>query len=111
MEKHKDAPKKKWDIMKEIISKQNCSSYFPQNFVVNGTKTNNQTEIANAFNSYFTKIGPNLAVKIKNPSKPFTEYIQKLDSTLQLNFFNDSEIRDAFKCLKSNKSSKVDGIT
>ena len=52
-------------VMKEIISKQNCASQLPPKMIVNGTETNNKTDIANAFNKYFKNVGPNLAAKIK----------------------------------------------
>ena len=43
--------------------------------LINNTESFDQTFIASSFNDYFVNVGPNLAAKIPNNGKVFTEYL------------------------------------
>ena len=64
--------KKTWSIMKELIGKNKIYKWsFPQKIVIDTTEIVGETKIANEFNNFFTNIGPTLAQKIPQPSRPF----------------------------------------
>ena len=50
---------------------------FPTKTVVDENNVTNIHSIAEKFNKYFTKIGPNLANKIHLPRKHFHEYLEE----------------------------------
>ena len=58
-----------WQILRTVIGKHLKHSSYPNNFVVEGSKVDNKTEIANVFNNCFTTIGPDLANNIITPTK------------------------------------------
>ena len=65
LELNKHDLRKSWKIMKEIIGKQ--SDYDINNFecLIDGSLSKDPELISEAFNNYFTEIGPKLASKIK----------------------------------------------
>ena len=67
--------------------------------------------IADAFNSYFTSIGENLASNIDNSNIDPISFIQPTNAVF---FFFEIEIQDVTRLLKnvnSNKATGLDGIT
>ena len=69
--------KKTWSIRKELIGKNKIyKSSFPQKIVIDTTEIVGETKIANEFNNFFTNIGPKLAQKIPQPSRPFQSYMK-----------------------------------
>ena len=57
--------RKSWKIMKEIIGKQIDSDKNNFECIIEGSLTKDPELISEAFNNYFTKIGPKLASKIR----------------------------------------------
>ena len=70
--------------------------------MINGHKETENRNIANAFNSYFTEIGPNLAKDIEMPiNKNYKDY---LTNPVQSNFqFKSVNIEDVVKAIQSLK--------
>ena len=64
MEIHKNAFKKSWKILKNIIGKDSLSSKRKLKFKINNETVNDSQLIATEFNNFFTSIGPALADKI-----------------------------------------------
>ena len=88
-------------------------SEFPEHFVINGQHINDKHIIANAFNTYYTGLGPNLASKIlPMPGQHVTDY---LENPVESNFtFTTITVEDVSKIidgLKSKPSSIVDNIS
>lgn len=57
--------------MKELIGSGKDKPYLPQEEAVNKAEIFQEARIANKFNCFFTKIGPALASKIPESTKPF----------------------------------------
>ena len=61
--------------MKELIGKTRKSEpHLPRKLLINELEVSGKDEIGNKFNTFFTNIGPGLAKKIPNASRPFESY-------------------------------------
>ena len=81
--KYKNHIRKTWDTLKNINTKKSKSDS-PPYFVEHGDKIFGSKTIADKFNEYFTKIGPELASSIDTLHKiPFNDYLK---SPCQLSF-------------------------
>ena len=104
--------KKAWSIMKELIGKNKIyNSSFPQKIVIDTTEIVGETKIAKEFNNFFTNIGPKLAQKIPQPSRPFQSYMKTVNSELENKKATIIELKEAFFSLKINKSAGFDDIS
>ena len=61
--KHKSNLRKSWQIIKQVINKTKTNTQ-AKHFIVNNKQTSDIHTISNAFNSFFTNIGPSLARQI-----------------------------------------------
>ena len=86
--KYKNDIKKTWQTINEVLNRNKTRSKLPDTFLQKNSNNNvsNPLEIANKFNEYFVKIGPQLAKKIIGP---VTEY------ELQIEIHNLSETKSA----------------
>jgi hypothetical protein len=78
---HKQNSKMIWTTLNQILNKPNKNSENSKSFVENNlTKTiDNPIDIANKFNDYFVKIGPNLASEINlNNRETFENFFLQL---------------------------------
>ena len=75
IQKNKFNMKKKWSILRNIIGKQNDKSNFPPEFTIDGQLITNKSNIANAFNDYFSKIGLETSENVPSTSTNYTEYL------------------------------------
>ena len=68
--------KKTWDVIKEIIGNKRITNAPFSNFItVKNRETFDKKEIAEAFNSYFVNIRPNLAASIFESKRSFQNYL------------------------------------
>ena len=82
--KYKNDIRKTWDTLKNLINTKKSKLDFPPYFVEHGDKISGSKTIADKFNEYFTKIGPELASSIDTSHKiPFNDYLK---SPCQLSF-------------------------
>ena len=71
----------------------------------NNQELTNSSEIANAFNSFFTSIGPDLAANIDCGNIHFSTFLPRpLTNTIFLNYTNQSEIIDIVQTFKPKTS-------
>ena len=61
-----------WNVIKEIIVKEDRSSTMQSEFIIGNDSTTNPVTIANLFNDFFVNVGKNLAENIE--SCTFTVY-------------------------------------
>ena len=62
--KYKNNLKRAWDVIKDSIGKaKSIKKIFPQKIIANNKIVRDRDVIAKHFNTYFTKIGPNLYKK------------------------------------------------
>jgi hypothetical protein len=76
--KYKNDIKKTWQTINEVLNRNKTRSKLPDTFLQKNSNNNvsNPLEIANKFNEYFVKIGPQLAKKIpKNDNITYESYL------------------------------------
>ena len=98
--------------MKELIwkAKMNKSS-LPQTIRVKKTDIFDQEKIATEFNEFFANVGPILGKQIPESENTFESNLVKTSATIQHRSVSINELRDAFFCLKLNKSPGYDKIS
>ena len=62
---------------------------------VNGKSIKKNNQIAEKFNKYFTKIGPNLVSKIQNTSKTFENFLFPVQKNIEYKDLNFEEFEKA----------------
>ena len=97
--------KKAWKIIKQVTGKKRgtCDS-FPKTLISDKVEITDTKTIANSFNNFFVRIGPNLALKIPKSDSNFEAYIRKAHTKLHENPLTKDEFLKAFKSYKINKA-------
>ena len=107
----KSNTKSTWAIINDILGKKN-TSVTNKKFIINGTETTNNNDIAENFNSYFVNVGSNLASRINNDNANFTQFLpQPFNKSLFLYPTSPDEIINITKSLNSGKSQGHDGLS
>lgn len=75
LELSKNNIKQMWAVLKQAIGKQNNKSGLPDKFKIDNKEVSNKTEIANAFNKYFSNIGAKTAQNVAHSNKRFDDYL------------------------------------
>ncbi len=112
-QEHSKDIKKCWQIMRNIIKKNNDKSTISDSFIVNNKEITSPSDIANAFCKYFTDVGPNLSKQIPASRKTYKEYMN-INPPINSLFFNPTdpnEINSIIKLMKSKKSVGHDNIS
>ena len=101
LELNKHDLRKSWKIMKEIIGKQ--SDYDINNFecLIDGSLSKDPELISEAFNNYFTEIGPKLASKIKKGINPMSYLSSSIENSMFLPHIDENEISTIIKSIKN----------
>ena len=102
---------KTWKTVNEILGRKNTSK-LPQFLQKGHKRIDDEKEIANTFNSYFTCIGSSISKNVKKSSKHFTDYLG--NSTRESIFFlptNENEIIEVVKQLRNTSSAGHDDIS
>merc|ERR1712004_362398 len=112
-EKRKDNIRDTWKGINNILNKKNANSDFPTHLVVDGKIISEDQEIAEAFNCFFTNIGPTLSNAIEvPPNKSYKDYIkEKIHATFQFETVATDEVKKIIDKLKPKASSGQDGIS
>ena len=112
LEKNQNNAKETWKVIKEVTGKiKSFDQTFPRKITMNKTEIFQKEKIANEFNNYFVNVGSNLAAKIPNSEKHFSNYINKSNNTLNETNLTEKEFQDAFQSIKTNKASGFDDIS
>ncbi|KAG5900601.1 hypothetical protein JTB14_017456 [Gonioctena quinquepunctata] len=98
-----------WDIVKEITNSKKCTEIIKEIEINDGTTTDENSEMANAFVKYFTNVGADLASRIKNKNYQPRRSIN--EQSLFLTPTDAKEISELITELKCNKSPGFDKIT
>ena len=100
-----------WNVINKLINKDKPHNNI-ENLKIDNKEITQPAEIAQAFNHFFTNIGPDLASKISSDNKHFTDYLSEPnENTMCLIPTNQHEILKIVKALKSKKSTGYDGIS
>jgi hypothetical protein len=105
--------KKAWSVINNIINnKNNKRSPMISEIIHNGTNYTDKTDIANAFNEYFSNIGMNLANELpSNNNLTVSQFMDKLTpQSIFLSPVDEPEIKEEINKLKLGKSPGFDGL-
>ena len=105
--------KKTWQGIKEIISLNKSNSTNIDELNYQGEKLSSEDEMANAFNEFFTNVGPNLDKHIPKSQRPNRElhYLgPRIPHTFLISPTNYDEIIDIINNLDDSKSSGPSSI-
>lgn len=110
---YKSDMKNTWVTIKEIINKCEDKRNFPEYFIVQEKKILDQQDIVNNFNSYFAKIGPELAATIPPlPNQHFSDYLLTPHQTaFYFQAVSQTEIIKVIDSLKSKTSAGYDRLS
>ena len=111
--KYKNDIWKTWDTLKDIINTKKSKSEFPPYFTDLGIKISGSKTIADKFNEYFTKIGPELARSIDTSHKiPFDNYLKSpCQSSFQFQYTTPDSIEKIIGDLKPKSSAGYDNLS
>ena len=111
--KYKNDTRKTWDILKDIINTKKSKSDFPPYFTDLGIKISDSKTIADKFNEYFTKIGPELARSIDTSHKiPFDNYLKSpCQLSFQFQYTTPDSIEKIIGDLKPKSSAGYDNLS
>ena len=83
--------------MKDIIGKSKIKSKsLPRKLTINKVDVYNKTEIADAFNDFFTNVGQKLASQIPKSSKTFETQINIVNVIMDSKPLSIIELKDVF---------------
>ena len=94
LEASKHDSKQMWSVLKKAIGKQNDKRNISQSFKINNQDVTNKTEIAEAFNSYFSQIGSSTSHNVPKSKHTYSEYLST--PTANSMFLEDVELVMAF---------------
>ena len=109
---HRNNIAETWKILRTVIGKHLKHSSYPNHFIVEGSKVDNKTEIANVFNNLFTTIGPDLANNIIIPTKTsvYDYLISRNNKSMFLSPIDECEVISVVNGCKSKTSTDCDDI-
>ncbi len=102
-----------WKTINSILNKTNRKTNIPQLFKDNEKIITYKIVIANKFNTFFTKIGPDIAHKIRQPTnKSFKNYLTlNYDHNFKFENVNESTILSIIENLSPKTSFGFDGLS
>ena len=111
--KYKNDIRKTWDTLKDIINTKNSKSDFPPYFTDLGIKISGSKTIADKFNEYFTKIGPELARSIDTSHKiSFDNYLKSpCQLSFQFQYTTQDSIEKIIGHLKTQSSASYNNLS
>ena len=113
--KYKNDIKKTWQTINEVLNRNKTRSKLPDTFLQKNSNNNvsNPLEIANKFNEYFVKIGPQLAKKIpKNVNITYERYLNgNYVESMFIEPVTEYELQIEINNLSETKSAGHDDIS
>ena len=111
--KYKNDAKNTWKVIKELINRNVAKKQKPCRFKVDDKILTEEHEIANAFNTYFTNIGPSLASNIKTNTDKTFDYFLGRPRALKFTFnqITETDVIKIIDGLPSKNSSGIDDIS
>ena len=98
-----------WNGVNSILSRKKNTTQVT-NLVIDGEDISDPYKVCNAFNSYFTEIGPNLASKINPPRVSFRDFVKLSHTNFVLKPITVDEVSKLVANLPTNKAEGLDGI-
>jgi len=104
--------KKTWELIGEALNKQTVTSSIPEILVQDMTLTND-TDKANAFNSFFSNVGPSVYNSVPTTTRTPESFVPENPEVPLLDFGNIGPIyvSDIIKSLPNKSSADLDGVS
>ena len=104
--------KRTWTTIKETIgSKKLFGNLSPKSLAVNDIGIFDKKAIAENFNNFFSKIGPEMAFKIPHSLISFEHFLHRDYPSLEEKPITDDEVNEALQTLKTRKRYSYDEIS
>ena len=106
-------PKKTWDILRELTTGKKDQTPI-EKIKIDGKFITDPTQIANEFNSFFTRVGRNIADGVEPTSREPTDYITHPPTappSLRLDNISQHQIVDVISAMDSKSSTDANGIS
>ena len=107
---HKDDIKKIWKLINELNSRNRKKTNNISEIKMGEEVITSPTEMAEAFNSYFTNVGVNLAAKIPSPKFTPEYYLTPTDKIFSIQITTTTTVCRLLKAIDENKSVGLDNI-
>ena len=101
---------KTWQVINEITSRKSGKSVINE-LECNGKKTNNPTEIAETFNTFFSETGSELSKEIEDVDVSYKEFIDQTNEEFSFEIITPSQILLHLTKLCSSKATGLDSIS
>ena len=113
LDKHKCNPRKTWQMIKSLLPNAKDLSPTINKIVVNKTEINDAASIANQFNTYFSSVGKNLAIKFSEQkgADHHKFFGKRVSNSIHLEPTSPQEVFKEINSLDLNKSPGLDGIS
>lgn len=109
LEIHKGNPRKTWGLINELSSRK-CSFQSISEIKVQDKIVNSSQEMAEAFNEYFTSIGPSLSKEIPPTNVKPESYLKPTDKTFSLKAPSVTAVVKLLLEINVRKATGLDGI-
>ena len=106
-ERHKSDTSQIWKGIKSIVTLKSKCQYKPTTLNFNDNTISEPLDIANAFNEFFTRIGPSLSETIPKSNQPFQSFLR--NRTLESFFLNPTNTDEITKILRNLNKNKATG--
>jgi hypothetical protein len=112
IEQNKSNIKQTWSVLKKAMGNNNNKSSIAQTFNINNTNVTDKTEIAEAFNNYFSKIGETTSQSVPKSKKNYVDFLKNpLTNSMFLEPIDTSHVIEAANKLKPKFSTGHDDIS
>ena len=103
--------KKTWNTVNDLIGKKSSQNdVLPKSVKIGDKVIHSTVEIADEFNKFFSTIGTKLAKTVPPATKSFHSFLTKVDHGIKMFDVTDTELKNAFSSLQSDKSPGIDEV-
>ena len=110
LELNKKNSSKTWKLINELSSRKSCTNRNITEMKTDNETINSAPEIAEAFNNFFTSIGPNLASKLSPSDIDPESYLQPAKTAFSLRALSVTTVCELLSQLDEKKAMGLDGV-
>ena len=103
-------PKKNWQFINDLTARKQRNECNIKKIVCDGKDVTKDSEISDAFNTYFTSIGAELASNIRTTNLDGISYIPPTDKVFTFSKINVDTVNNLLKTINANKATGPDNI-
>ncbi|RUA05885.1 MAG: hypothetical protein DSY43_03475, partial [Gammaproteobacteria bacterium] len=104
-------PKETWKTINDLLGRSSSSTVVNE-LKINGNNINSPDEIAEAFNTYFSNIGPDLAKSMADSSSTFGQFVKPSQSKMsRFKLVSNGKILKLLSGLSNSKATGIDKIS